>query len=111
MKQETIALARSRRDSRNGRHVGEHEDPDEQDLHAGAQVRSFLYGYGHLLIYGAIVAAGVGIELAAEEAAHHGHGHPDLLLGGSQIVLVIGFLTISQGIGLRVPRPFSPANF
>ncbi|MGK5443531.1 low temperature requirement protein A [Micromonospora sp. URMC 105] len=88
------------------------EDAINRSLSAGrnAQVRSFLYGYGHLIVYGAIVAAGAGIELAAEEAAHPGHGDASLLVGGSQIALVAGFLVISQGIGLHGTPPVLTAK-
>jgi len=63
----------------------------------GAQVRSFAYGYGHLLVYAAIVAFGVAVELSAEAAAESGPAVP--LLGAALAALVAGFLVISNGIG------------
>jgi low temperature requirement protein LtrA len=62
-----------------------------------AQVRSFLYGYGHLLIYASVVAIGVGVELALEESAHENHPVP--LFGIGILAVILGFLVISTGIG------------
>ncbi|MEV6966234.1 low temperature requirement protein A [Hamadaea sp. NPDC051192] len=64
-----------------------------------AQVQSFLYGYGHLLIYVAIAATGIGVELAAEMAAHHHHGTLPLF-AVAQVVIIAGFILISTGVGL-----------
>jgi low temperature requirement protein LtrA len=64
-----------------------------------AQVRSFLYGYGHLLLYAAIVACGVAVELSAEAAAHHDGSVP--LLGVSVAGVIAGFFLVSSGIGLH----------
>ncbi|MEU4474844.1 low temperature requirement protein A [Micromonospora sp. NPDC023888] len=71
-----------------------------------AVVRSYLYAYGHLLVYAAIVTAGVAVELAAEEAAHRGPGHDvaGRLLGGSQLVMIVGCVIIYRGISLPVGR-------
>ncbi|MET8350996.1 MULTISPECIES: low temperature requirement protein A [unclassified Micromonospora] len=77
-------------------------------LRAGRQavVRSYLYAYGHLLVYAAIVTAGVAVELAAEEAAHRGPGHDvaGRLLGGSQLAMIAGCVIIYRGISLSVSR-------
>ena len=62
-----------------------------------AQVRSFVYGYGHLLIYASVVAIGVGVELALEESAHENHPVP--LFGIGMVAVIAGFLLISTGIG------------
>jgi low temperature requirement protein LtrA len=64
-----------------------------------AQVRSFLYGYGHLLLYAAIVTCGVGVQLSAEQAAHGGGAVP--LLGVGVAGVIAGFLLVSSGIGLH----------
>ena len=59
------------------------------------QVRSFVYGYGHLAIYAAIVAVGVGVQIAIEHAAEGSHAPG--LLGWSVAALIGGFLLISVG--------------
>ncbi|MEV0274134.1 low temperature requirement protein A [Hamadaea sp. NPDC050747] len=64
-----------------------------------AQVKSFLYGYGHLLIYVAIAATGIGVEVAAETAAEHHHGTLPLF-AVAQAVIIAGFVLVSTGIGL-----------
>ncbi|MDZ5445639.1 low temperature requirement protein A [Micromonospora sp. 4G57] len=78
-------------------------------LRAGreAVVRSYFYAYGHLLVYAAIVTAGVAVELAAKEAAHPGPGHDvaGRLLGGSQLAMMAGCVIIYRGISLSVSRP------
>ena len=69
-----------------------------------AQLVSFVYGYGHLLLYAAIAAAGVGTELAIEHAAA-----PALALGervvlaGSLAVFVVGLTAIQAAVGRRLP--------
>ncbi len=73
-----------------------------------AQVRSFLYGYGHLLLYAAIVVCGVAVELSAEEAMAGGSAVP--LLGFGVAAVIAGFLLVSQGIGLRARRGIIPAK-
>ena len=65
----------------------------------GAQLRGFLYGYGHPLIYAAIVATGIGVELAAEAAVHHEAVRLPLF-GAAQATLILGFILVSTGIGL-----------
>ncbi|MGK5739406.1 low temperature requirement protein A [Micromonospora sp. URMC 103] len=67
-------------------------------------VRSYLYAYGHLLVYGAIVASGVAVEVAAREAVHGGGGVAGPLLGGSQLVLVLGCVVVYRGFDVRVGR-------
>ncbi len=62
-----------------------------------AQVRSFAYGYGHLVVYAAIVGFGVAVELSAEAAAEGEAAVP--LLGAALAVLIGGFVIISSGIG------------
>jgi low temperature requirement protein LtrA len=69
-----------------------------------AQVASFLYGYGHLLIYASIAAAGVGVQLAAEAAAKHAAGGV-ALLGGAQVALIVAFVVVSSPFGLRGHSP------
>jgi low temperature requirement protein LtrA len=64
-----------------------------------AQMRSFLYGYGHPLIYAAIVATGIGVELAAEAAVHHEAVRLPLF-GVAQASLILGFVLVSAGVGL-----------
>jgi low temperature requirement protein LtrA len=70
-----------------------------------AQVRSFLYGYGHLLIYAAIVVTGVGIQLAIEETARAGEPVP--LVGLGVAAVVAGFFITSVGIGRRATPLFA----
>jgi low temperature requirement protein LtrA len=65
----------------------------------GAQMRGFLYGYGHPLIYAAIVATGIGVELAAEAAVHHEAVRLPLF-GVAQASLILGFILVSAGVGL-----------
>lgn len=70
----------------------------------GAIVRSYLYAYGHLLVYAGIAAAGIAIEFEAQETAHGGHGLAGPLLGGSQLAMMAGCVVIYRGIGLSVSR-------
>ncbi|MFC3505258.1 low temperature requirement protein A [Micromonospora krabiensis] len=67
-------------------------------------IRSYLYAYGHLLVYGAIVASGVAVEVAAREAVHGGHGVAGPLLGGAQLVLMLGCVIVYRGFDVRVRR-------
>lgn len=69
----------------------------------GAQVRSFVYGYGHLLIYAAIVALGVGVELAIEHASGHA-SVSEPLLGIGIIGVMVGFVLTSIGTRQRLKR-------
>lgn len=83
-------------------------------LRAGRQatVRSYFYAYGHLVVYAAIVTAGVGVELAAKAAAHQDPG-PEVaarLLGGSQLAMMAGCVIIYRGISLSVSRPVALAQ-
>ncbi|MGY0002894.1 low temperature requirement protein A [Micromonospora sp. I033] len=83
-------------------------------LRAGRQaiLRSYLYAYGHLVVYAAIVVAGVAVELAAEAAAGHGPGATvaGRLLGGSQVAMMAGCVVIYRGISLSVGRPVALAQ-
>ncbi|TDC34581.1 low temperature requirement protein A [Micromonospora sp. 15K316] len=67
-------------------------------------VRSYLYAYGHLLVYGSIVASGVAVEVAAREAVHGDHGVAGPLLGGSQLTLILGCVVVYRGFDVRVSR-------
>ncbi|RKN35504.1 low temperature requirement protein A [Micromonospora musae] len=70
----------------------------------GAVVRSYLYAYGHLLVYGSIVASGVAVEVAAREAVHGDHGVAGPLLAGSQLTLILGCIVVYRGFDVRVSR-------
>jgi hypothetical protein len=61
------------------------------------QVRSFFYGYGHPIIYAAIV--GVGVEVAIERAATTGQA--PALRGWATAGLIAGFLVIDSGTQQR----------
>jgi hypothetical protein len=58
-------------------------------------VRSFLYGYGHIIVYAAVVAIGVGVEIAIERAA--AGGEPPALLGWGVVLLIGGFFVVGWG--------------
>jgi low temperature requirement protein LtrA len=62
-----------------------------------AQVRSFLYGYGHLLVFIAIAASGVAVELSIEASVHD--AEPVVLLPVSLALLVGGFFVVAGGTG------------
>ncbi|MGH9211995.1 MAG: low temperature requirement protein A [Acidimicrobiales bacterium] len=66
-----------------------------------AQVRSFLYGYGHLAVYAAIAATGVGVELAIEEAGHD--GEPVMLLAVALTLVMVGLTIMASGVGSQGP--------
>ena len=69
-----------------------------------AQVVSFVYGYGHLLVYAAIAAAGVGIELAIEHAAEPALAPGErIVLAGSLAAYVVVLTAIQAAAGRRVP--------
>ncbi|GIH18572.1 low temperature requirement protein A [Rugosimonospora africana] len=89
-----------------------HRGEANRALRAGrrATLRSFLYGYGHLAVYGAIAALGVAVELAAREAAHHERGVSGPLLGGSQLALVLGGLILYLGLNRPVSRRVASAH-
>jgi low temperature requirement protein LtrA len=55
----------------------------------GAQLRGFVNGYGHPLIYAGIVATGIEVELAAEAAVHHEAVRLQLF-GVAQALLILG---------------------
>jgi low temperature requirement protein LtrA len=71
-----------------------------------ARRRSFVYGYGHLLILPALAAVGVGIELAIEAATGEGStGHAAAVLGVGMAVYLLGLATIQRA----APRGLSNA--
>ena len=70
------------------------------------QLVSFWYGYGHLPVYAALAAVGIGIELAIEAAAE-----PDLtaaarltLAGGAAVYLAV-LTGLQLAAGRRLSRP------
>lgn len=73
---------------------------------SAAQERSFVYGYGHLFLYALIAAAGIGMELAIEEAAEGLAGEGTRLLWTSlagYLLLLTGMqAAVGQAIGNRV---------
>lgn len=79
------------------------EDAIDRAIAGGTntQVRSFLYGYGHLLLYAAIAASGVGVQMAVE-AAVHGE-EPVGLLAASLALVVVGFVVIASGVAGQGP--------
>jgi low temperature requirement protein LtrA len=60
-----------------------------------SEVRSFVYGYGQVIVYGAVVAVGVGVGLAIEHAVDG--GHPPGVLGWGMAALIGGFLLVGLG--------------
>lgn len=80
-----------------------HEDAIDRALAEGrhAQIRSFLYGYGHLAVYAAIAATGVGVQMAIEAAAHD--GEPVVLLAVALTGVVVGITLMASGIGSLGP--------
>jgi low temperature requirement protein LtrA len=62
-----------------------------------AQVRAFLYGYGHLVVYIGIAASGVGVQVAIE-SSNRGSG-PGLLLPATLALVVAGFVVMGAGTG------------
>lgn len=64
-----------------------------------ALARSFVYGYGHLVVFASLAAASVGIELAIEEATH------GTLSGRARAALCGGVATYL--VALTVSRRFS----
>lgn len=73
---------------------------------SAAQVRSFVYGYGHLALYALIAAAGVGMELAIEEAAEDVTGAGGRLLwtslAGYLVLLTVMQAAVHQAIDRRL---------
>jgi low temperature requirement protein LtrA len=65
-----------------------------------SEVRSFLYGYGHIIVYSAVVAIGVGVEIAIERAA--AGGEPPALLGWATVMLIGGFFVVGWGRSVGV---------
>jgi low temperature requirement protein LtrA len=68
-----------------------------------AQGRSFVYGYGHLVLYAAIAAFGVGLELAIEESAEEAGTAVNWVAMGS-IAVYLAMLTAAQ-LAVRHPLP------
>jgi low temperature requirement protein LtrA len=62
-----------------------------------AQLRSFFYGYGHLVVYVAIAASSVAVQLAIEASIRG--GEPVVLLPLSPALVVGGFLVVAYGRG------------
>jgi hypothetical protein len=67
-------------------------------------VRSFLYGYGHLVVFIAVAASGVAVQLSIEASLHG--DEPVVLLPLSLALVVGGFLVVAVGTGqLGAPVP------
>jgi low temperature requirement protein LtrA len=62
-----------------------------------SQVRSFLYGYGHLVVFIAVAASGVAVQLSIEASLHG--DEPVVLLPLSLALVVGGFLVVAAGTG------------
>ncbi len=63
--------------------------------------RSFVFGYGHLAVFAALTAVGVGVKLAIEEAIAHGeHPHAAVVLGLGLAVYVLAL----TGVQRAAPR-------
>ena len=45
----------------------------------GHRELSYLWGYGHFLIFASLAALGAGLEVAVESAGHHGHVDPTVV--------------------------------
>jgi low temperature requirement protein LtrA len=72
---------------------------------------SFVYGYGHLLIYAGITAASVGIEFAIADAAPTlAGGAPAALCGGLAAALV-GITAVQIAAVPTLPGPIQIARF
>jgi low temperature requirement protein LtrA len=57
--------------------------------------RSFVFGYGHLVVFAALTAVGVGVKLAIEEAIAPGeHAHAAVVLG---LALAVYVLAVQRG--------------
>jgi low temperature requirement protein LtrA len=66
-----------------------------------AQVRAFLYGYGHIAVYAAVAATGVGVQLSIEA----GDGaEPVGLLAVALTGVMLGLTLMASGIGSQGPR-------
>jgi low temperature requirement protein LtrA len=66
-----------------------------------AQIRSFLYGYGHLAVYAAMAAVGVAVQIAIERAPHD--GRPVGLLAAALALVMTGMTFMAAGIGSQGP--------
>jgi low temperature requirement protein LtrA len=67
-----------------------------------AQVRSFVYGYGHIAVYAAVAATGVGVRLSIESAAN-GEA-PVGLLAVALTGVMLGLTLMASGIGTQGPH-------
>jgi low temperature requirement protein LtrA len=67
---------------------------------------SFVWGYGHLLIFGGIAAAAVGVELAIEAAAHDQtlDGVERAILTGGMLAFLLAISAIHAISTLRIER-------
>jgi low temperature requirement protein LtrA len=68
-----------------------------------SEVRSFVYGYGQVLVYGAVVAVGVAVQIAIERAA--AGEHPPPILGWGVAALIVSFLVVGLGRGFDWEDP------
>jgi low temperature requirement protein LtrA len=62
-----------------------------------SEVRSFIYGYGQVLVYGSVVAVGVAVQIAIEHAA--AGEDPPAMLGWGVAALIVSFLVVGLGRG------------
>jgi low temperature requirement protein LtrA len=68
-----------------------------------SEVRSFVYGYGQVLVYGAVVAVGVAVQIAIERAADG--EDPPAILGWGVAALIVSFLVVGLGRGFDWEDP------
>jgi low temperature requirement protein LtrA len=64
---------------------------DVREHFAETQYRSFLWGYGHYLVFATAAAVGAGLQVAVDHATHHdavGHGDGLTDLGAGLVVTV-----------------------
>jgi low temperature requirement protein LtrA len=70
-----------------------------------ARRRSFVYGYGHLVLYPALAAVGVGVKLAIESAIDPSSGgHATVVLG----IGLVAYLVSLSAIQAAAPRGLEP---
>jgi low temperature requirement protein LtrA len=67
-----------------------------------ARRRSFVFGYGHLIVFAALAAVGVGVRLAIEEALGGG--------AASHAAAVLGVAVASAALALSVIQRAAPAS-
>jgi low temperature requirement protein LtrA len=59
--------------------------------------RSFVFGYGHLVVFAALAAVGVGVRLAIEEALGGEHaGHAGAVLGVALAAYLVGLSMVQR---------------